>query len=247
MLAGAADRGDFDPTSSTIALTPGGLHGSQPGSLPDALVRNTFDRYWRDFVNRRADDAAGIRHGDGAYTPYEWRIVGSFVRLGQRERALDALRYFFADRRPAGWRQWAEVVLRKEREPRFLGDMPHGWVASDQIRSVLDLFAYEHEGERSLVLAAGVPMAWLQGEGVAIERLRTPYGAVSWRAHATDPTPGSPIEFDMQALRELPPGGLWLRGPWPAGARVSIDGVPLPGSAELIRLPRTPVRLRIEP
>ena len=86
MLAGAADRGDFDPTSSTIALTPGGLHGSQPGSLPDALVRNTFDRYWRDFVNRRADDAAGIRHGDGAYTPYEWRIVGSFVRLGQRLR-----------------------------------------------------------------------------------------------------------------------------------------------------------------
>lgn len=243
VLAGAADRGDFDPTSSTIALTPGGLLGT----LPDPLVRNTFDRYWRDFVKRRADDAAGIRHGDGAYTPYEWRSVGSFVRLGQRERALEALRYFFADRRPAGWRQWAEVVLRKEREPRFLGDMPHGWVASDQIRSALDLFAYEHEGERSLVLAAGVPMAWLQGEGVAIERLRTPYGALSWRAVATAPAPGSAIEFEVQALRELPPGGLWLRGPWPANARVSIDGVPVAGSAESIRLPRTPVRLRIEP
>lgn len=243
VLAGAADRGDFDPTSSTIALTPGGLLGT----LPDPLVRNTFDRYWRNFEKRRADDAAGIRHGDGAYTPYEWRAVGSFVRLGQRERALDALRYFFADRRPAGWRQWAEVVLRKEREPRFLGDMPHGWVASDQIRSVLDLFAYEHEGERSLVLAAGVPMAWLQGEGVAIERLRTPYGPLSWRARAADSTRGSAIEFDVQALRELPPGGLWLRGPWPPGARVSIDGVPVAGSAELIRLPRTPARVRIEP
>jgi hypothetical protein len=243
VLAGAADRGDFDPTSSTIALTPGGLLGT----LPDALVRNTFDRYWRDFVERRADDAAGIRHGDGAYTPYEWRSVGSFVRLGQRERALDALRYFFADRRPAGWRQWAEVVLRKEREPRFLGDMPHGWVASDQIRSVLDLFAYEHEGERSLVLAAGVPMAWLQGEGVAIERLRTPYGVLSWRARAADSVRGPAIEFEVQALRELPPGGLWLRGPWPASARVSIDDAPVAGSAESIRLPRTPVRVRIEP
>lgn len=243
VLAGAADRGDFDPTSSTIALTPGGLLGT----LPEPLVRNTFDRYWRDFEKRRADDAARIRHGDGAYTPYEWRTVGSFVRLGQRERALGALRYFFADRRPAGWRQWAEVVLRKEREPRFLGDMPHGWVASDQIRSVLDLFAYEHEGERSLVLAAGVPMQWLQGEGAAIERLRTPYGALSWRARVADSTPGSAIEFDVQTLRELPPGGLWLRGPWPAGARVSIDGAPVPGSAELIRLPRTPLRVRIEP
>ncbi len=247
VLAGAADRGDFDPTSSTIALTPGGLYGSQPGALPDSLVRNTFDRYWRDFVKRRADDAGGIRHGDGAYTPYEWRTVGSFVRLGQRERALEALRYFFADRRPDGWRQWAEVVLRKEREPRFLGDMPHGWVASDQIRSVLDLFAFEHEGERSLVLAAGVPMAWLQGEGVAIERLRTPYGALSWRARAADPARGSAIEFEVQALRELPPGGLWLRGPWPPGARVSIDGVPVPGTADGIRLPRTPVQVRIEP
>ena len=244
VLAGAADRGDFDPTSSTIALTPGGLFGSRAGAvLPEALVRNTFERYWRSFVQRRADDAAGIRHGDGAYTPYEWRTVGSLVRLGQRERALEALRYFFADRRPAGWRQWPEVVLRKEREPRFLGDMPHGWVASDQIRSVLDLFAYEHEGERSLVLAAGVPMAWLQGEGAAIERLRTPYGALSWRARAA----GGAIEFEVQALRELPPGGLWLRGPWPASARVWIDGAPVSGSAESIRVPRTPVRVRIEP
>ena len=247
VLAGAADRGDFDPTSSTIALTPGGLYGPQPGSLPDALVRNTFDRYWRNFVQRRADDAAGIRHGDGAYTPYEWRTVGSFVRLGERGRALEALRYFFADRRPVGWRQWAEVVVRKEREPRFLGDMPHGWVASDQIRSVLDLFAYEHEGERSLVLAAGVPMAWLQGEGVAIERLRTPYGALSWSARMADAGRGPAIEFDVQALREMPPGGLWLRGPWPAAARLTIDGVPVAGPADMIRLPRTPVRVRVEP
>ena len=51
----------------------------------------------------------------------------------------------------------------------------------------------------------------------------------------------------MQALRELPPGGLWLRGPWPAAARVSIDGVPVAGSAELVRLPRTPARVTIEP
>jgi len=32
----------------------------------------------------------------------------------------------------------------------------HGWVASDQIRSVLDLFAYEHEGEHALVFGGGV-------------------------------------------------------------------------------------------
>ena len=51
---------------------------------------------------------------------------------------------------------------------------------SDFIRSVLDLFAYEHEGERSLVLAAGVPMAWLDGPGLTLQDLRTPYGHLSW-------------------------------------------------------------------
>jgi hypothetical protein len=146
VLPGAADRGDVDPTSSTVALSPGGLLGT----LPEALVRNTFERYWRDFVERRDSGKAW-----DAYTPYEWRNVGALVRLGQRERALQAMDFFYRDLRPAGWNQWAEVVLRDPREPRFLGDMPHGWVASDQIRSVLDLFAYEHEGERSLVLAAG--------------------------------------------------------------------------------------------
>src|SRR6185295_8529372 len=134
------------------------------------------DRYWRSFQARRSDEAAGVRHGDGAYTPYEWRNVGAFVRLGERERAREAMAYCRADRRPKGWNQWAEVVVRDAREPRFLGDMPHGWVASDQIRSVLDLFAYEHEGEHSLVLAAGVPMRWFDGPGVGLRNLRTPYG-----------------------------------------------------------------------
>lgn len=242
VLPGAADRGDVDPTSSTVALSPGGLLGA----LPDALVRNTFDSYWRGFEARRRDEAAGVRHGDGGYTPYEWRNVGALVRLGQRERALQAMAYFYRDRRPAGWNQWAEVVLRDAREPRFLGDMPHGWVASDQIRAVLDLFAYEHEGERSLVLAAGVPLAWFDGPGLTIRDLRTPYGRLSWHARSQG-GPGRPtIEFELQALRSAPLGGVVLRGPWPKASRVWIDGRAIDGAADAIRLPRTPVRVRIE-
>ncbi len=251
VLPGAADRGDVDPTSSTIALSPGGFYGGSPGALPDALVRNTFDRYWRNFESRRADEAAGIRHGDGAYTPYEWRNVGAFVRLGERERAQQAMAYFYRDRRPAGWNQWAEVVLRDAREPRFLGDMPHGWVASDQIRSVLDLFAYEHEGNHSLVLAAGVPMAWLAGPGFAIDGLRTPYGQLGWRAKSRRIAgkgggAREAIEFELKPLRDFPPGGIMLRGPWAQGSRVWIDGEPAAIGAEGIRLRRTPTRVRIE-
>ncbi|HEX2541194.1 MAG TPA: discoidin domain-containing protein [Caldimonas sp.] len=237
VLPGAADRGDVDPTSSTVALSPGGLLGT----LPEALVRNTFDRYWRDFVERRESGKAW-----DAYTPYEWRNVGALVRLGQRERALQAMAFFYRDLRPAGWRQWAEVVLRDAREPRFLGDMPHGWVASDHIRAVLDLFAYEHEGERSLVLAAGIPMAWLEGRGLALQDLRTPYGHLSWSGRAASRRGQRVVEIDVAALRTHPPGGIVLRGPWPASARVRVDGVARSGAADDIRIARTPARVRIE-
>jgi hypothetical protein len=237
LLPGSADRGDIDPTSSTIALAPGDLLGH----LPDALVRNTWRRYWRDFVVRRD----GGKPWD-AYTPYEWRNVGALVRLGERERALQAMAFFYRDRRPAGWNQWAEVVLRDPREPRFLGDMPHGWVASDQIRSVLDLFAYERESERSLVLAGGIPMRWLAGPGLSIRNLRTPWGDLSWTARGRVAGSRQAVEFELQALREQPPGGIELRGPWPRASTVWIDGQRSAMPADAIRIVKTPVHIRVE-
>ena len=170
-IPGSADRGDFDATSTTIALSP----GAEGRSLPQEWVRATFERYWREFVARRDG-----RQDWDAYTPYEIRTIGSFVRLGWRERSGELLEYFMADRRPAAWNQWAEVVGREARKPRFIGDMPHGWVASDFIRSALDLFAYERENDRSLVLAAGVPVAWMDGAGVTVEGLRTPWGTLGY-------------------------------------------------------------------
>ena len=237
VLPGAADRGDVDPTSSTIALSPGGLLGT----LPDTLVRNTFERYWRGFAARRDSGKPW-----DAYTPYEWRTVGSLVRLGERERALQAMAFFYRDRRPAGWNQWAEVVLRNAREPRFLGDMPHGWVASDQIRSVLDLFAYEHEGEHALVLAAGVPIAWLDGPGLTLKDLRTPYGHLSWSARARTIGDRKVVVFNLKRLRTQPPGGIALRGPWDKASRVWIEDRMVEGTADAIRLTRTPARVRNE-
>ena len=240
MLPGAADRGDFDPTSSTVALSPGGLLHV----LPRALVQRTFDGYWRNFQARRRDELAGVRHGDGAYTPYEWRNVGAFVRLGERQRAQETMAYFYADRRPEGWKQWAEVVVRDAREPRFVGDMPHGWVASDHVRSVLDLFAYEDESERSLVLAAGVPMEWLRGKGLSIRDLRTPYGRLSWTARIGA---DAAIDVRVSGLRSIPRGGVILRGPWAKKARVIIDGRVADVAADAILLNRLPAHVRVEP
>jgi hypothetical protein len=198
-IPGAADRGDFDATSTTIALAPGG----EQQALPAAALNATFERYWNHFLARRDG-----RSDSTAYTPYEWRVVGSFVRLGWKQRAMQALDYFMADRRPLAWNQWGEVVGHKLREPRFIGDMPHGWVASDFIRSALDLFVYERESDRSLVLAAGVPEAWRGGEGVSVQSVRTPYGALSYRLGQNA---SGEIRLQIDAGTDIPPGGIrWL-------------------------------------
>ncbi|HWW11394.1 MAG TPA: carbohydrate-binding protein, partial [Brevundimonas sp.] len=158
-IAGAADRGDFDATSTTIALSPGGL----VDELPQALLRGTFDKWWENFTARQEN-----RQAWKDYTPYELRNVGAMVRLGRREDALRALDFYFADMRPRAWNGWAEVVGRDAREPRFIGDMPHAWISSDYIRSALDLLVYERDSDHALVLAAGAPTAWLEGEGVGV-------------------------------------------------------------------------------
>jgi hypothetical protein len=199
-LPGCAELGDFDPTSTTVALVP----AAAEGMLPPAPLRNTFERYWREFAAR----AAGTRAWDD-YTPYEWRNVGAFARLGWRQRAQQAIAFFFATgARPRAWHQWAEVVGRDPRAIRFIGDMPHAWIASDFVRAVLDLLAYERDADRALVLAAGVPVDWLDGDGVGIDGLRTQYGTLSYTLKQN----GKSMILRIAAGAH-PPGGFVV--PWP--------------------------------
>lgn len=211
-IAGAADRGDFDATSTTIALSPGGL----VDDLPQELLTGTFDKWWENFTARQEN-----RQGWKDYTPYELRNVGAMVRLGRRDEALRALDFYFADMRPRAWNGWAEVVGRDEREPRFIGDMPHAWISSDYIRSALDLLVYERDSDHALVLAAGVPTAWLEGEGVGVRAVRTPYGSLTYRLRRD----GRGFVLTLEP-GVTPPGGFVI--PWPKGetppAAVRIDG-----------------------
>ncbi len=211
-LPGAAELGDFDPTSTTIALAPGG----EQGRLPRQLLENTFERYWTEFVQRRD----GKRDWKD-YTPYEWRNVAAFVRLGWRERAWEAVEFFFDDRAPRAWNQWGEVVSRTPRKPFFLGDLPHAWVGSDFVRSALDMFAYGREIDDSIVLAAGIPTPWLEGEGIAIDGLRTPHGSLAYSLRRD----GDALRLEIPKGLKVPAGGLVL--PWPydtAPGRTTVNG-----------------------
>jgi hypothetical protein len=215
-IPASADRGDFDPSATTVALSVAG----EQARLPQQELERTFERYWQEFEQRRD----GNRQWN-EYTPYELRSVGAFVRLGWRERTQQLLEFFFADRRPAGWNQWAEVVGRDARQPRFLGDMPHAWIASDFIQSALDLFAHERPADQALVLAAGVPNEWLPGRGFAITNLRTPYGHLSYALRHD----GKRLLLKIGGGMNAPGGGLIYRWPYPGiPGDASINGRPLP-------------------
>ena len=201
-IPGSAELADFDATSTTTAISPGG----ELENLPRPALENTFERYWKEFVRRRtATDWEG-------YTPYELRVVGTFVRLGWKDRAHELLDFFMKDRRPPGWNQWPEVVRRDPRAPGFQGDLPHTWVASDYMRSFLDLFAYERDADQALVLGAGVPAEWLaRPEGIAVRNLATPWGPLSF----TLTRRGTGVRYSIAGGTGIPPGGLvltWARG-----------------------------------
>ena len=230
-LPGAAEIGDFDPTSTTIALAPGG----EQGKLPADLLHGTFERYWTEFVQRRDGQRAWKD-----YTPYEWRNVAAFVRLGWRERAWEVVDFFFKDRAPPAWNQWAEVVSRTPRTPFFVGDLPHAWVGSDFVRSALDMFAYSRELDDSLVLAAGVPATWLDGEGIAIDGLRTPNGVLGYSLRRT----GGDVVLEAKAGLKLPPGGLVLTWPYKtAPGATRINGKPAQWKDGELRITALPARV----
>jgi hypothetical protein len=93
-------------------------------------------------------------------------------------------------------------------------------VASDFIRAALDLFAYERTEDKAMVLAAGVPRAWLEA-GFAVRGLRTPWGALSYEVRRSRGALVLAVPRDCA----LPPGGLVVPADL-AGKEVRIARVP---------------------
>ena len=232
-LAGAAELGDFDPTSTSIALSPGGLLGR----LPQEHLLATFERYWSQFAARRDGTLAWQD-----YTPYELRNVAAFVRLGWRARAHELLEFFMRDRRPLAWNQWAEVVGREVRTPRFVGDMPHGWISSDFMRSALDLFAYEREADHALVLADGIPRAWLAGAGVSVSELRTTAGKLTYVMRQE----GQRVIIHIASGLTLPAGGIVVRAFEGERGQATVNGHTTPWQAGELHITTLPATVIID-
>jgi hypothetical protein len=233
-IPGCVELGDFDATSTTIALWPCG----EIGRLPRPALDRTFELYWEAFLRRRDDPTFAWSD----YTPYEMRCVGSMLLLGQIQRAHDALEFFMGDRRPREWNQWPEVVHRDPRTPRFVGDMPHTWCGSDFLNSVRMMFLYEREVDDTLVLLAGVPETWISSKPVGLRNMPTYGGLVSCiieRANSRNDQFNAYIEGTCP----LPSGGIRLTRPIASSTRATVNGktaeIDVEGRVVIRELPAT--------
>ena len=229
-LPGCVELGDFDPTSTAIAFDPCG----EAERLPRAALERTFERYWRELDERWRGE-----RGADAFTPYEVRNVIALLRLGWKTRALALLDWIVAEQRPTAWRQWPEVAHRDRLAPCFLGDLPHGWVASSFVRAVRRLLVDEREDDASLVIAAGVPEAWVcEAPGVRVRALPTRFGPLDLTLCAE----GDEVRVRFGAARPRPPGGVVIVSPRTRPLRdVVVDGrargIDDPGRVRLTAVP----------
>jgi hypothetical protein len=233
-IPGSVELADFDPTSTTIAVSPGG----EAGRLPGPLLNRTFDKYFQEARQR----SLGYKPWD-AYTPYELRNVGVHVQIGQRARAHELLDFFFKGQRPDAWHEWAEVVYREPKTPKFIGDMPHTWVGSDYIRSFLDMFAYERESDSTLVIGAGVRDEWVKEDpGVKVSNLSTEYGPLNYDMRAI----GRVVTINLRTGLRMPPGGLVIYSPLEQPIlSAAVDGVPAPVKGQEVRVRKLPAIVTI--
>jgi len=198
-IPGCVELGDFDATSTTVAISP----CNELQNLPQPFANNTFDKYYEFFKNRRDDKIDWA-----AYTPYENRLIGSFIFLNQPERAHKLIEFFLDDQRPHGWNHWAEVVWNDERHPGFIGDMPHTWVGSDFINAVRLIFVYENEYDSSLVIGAALYQDWIDSRtGMSVENLPTYYGELSYSIIKDE----NKYTLKLYGDVELPSGGIVLK------------------------------------
>ena len=73
-----------------------------------------------------------------------------------------------------------------------------------------------------LIIGAGLPHSWLQGEGIRVRGLRTPYGEISYAARDES----GQVRFDLEGST-MPPGGFVVPASLKGDVRVTFNGNPV--------------------
>ncbi len=215
-IPGSADLGDFDATATAVAVLPIEEHYY----LPADAVAETFNEYYRRFLQRHNPTADWSN-----FSAYELRVVASLIHLGQRERAYEVLQYFMNDRIPRAWHQWSEITWRDRRSPAYIGDLPHTWIGAEFVRSARSMFLYESDAGPSLIVAAGIPAAWLV-TGVTVSDMITHFGKLSYRLQREGE---HSVRLALWGDVQIPAGKIIVRPPVPGRLhQVTVNGQPVP-------------------
>ena len=216
-IPGSVEWADFDPTATSNAISQLDF----AGVLPQGPLEQMLDTYLDGFRRKHRGEIPWIN-----YTAYEIRIIGAFARLGKREEANELLEFFLSDRRPIEWNQWPEITWRDPRSPGHLGDVPHTWIAAEYLLALASMVASEREATDSMVLASGMPWAWISEEhGFSLKGLPTRYGSLDFRIKANG---GESIELEVGGSISLPPGGLTIAPPLPSEMQIAGGGDVIP-------------------
>ncbi|MEW6267731.1 MAG: discoidin domain-containing protein [Thermodesulfobacteriota bacterium] len=214
-VPGSVEWADFDPTATANAISL----LDETALLPEGPLRATFAEYLNGF-RRRRDGAMPWKN----YTAYEVRIVGALVQLGERAAANELVDFLLHDRRPPAWGQWPEITWRDPLSPGHVGDVPHAWIAAEYALAFRTMLAYERPSDDALVLAHGVPPAWLDDGDVTVGELATYWGRLAYTLRRTA---GGGVEMVLRG-DATPPGGFVLRPPLPGPiVAAEVDGAPL--------------------
>lgn len=228
-LPGCAELGDFDPSSSAVAVTA----CDEASYLPEGLMQQTMDRYRHAFRDR-------LQPGwQGSFSPYEFRIAKALLLMGRRQQARILFDYLMTVQRPPGWHQWPEAVYEPPDTPGYIGDMPHTWISAAFIDLVRTMLLYERESDQSLVLGAGIPWKWYAcPQPVKIIQAPTWWGPVSMHvAHRAGETI---IRFSGTAD---PPGGFEWVPPEQAGLEMHSPQPSVRGTGHRMQFDRLPVEI----
>jgi len=122
-IPGCAEKGDNDPVATSII---GCL------SLCDLFTTEELEHTFLPFMDHA--------HGTQYRLPYEFRVATALAKMGKREQAEDLFQFLFTLRRPSEWHVFAEVIRSDPSWPGYIGDMPHGWGASDCVIAAFALY-----------------------------------------------------------------------------------------------------------
>ncbi len=169
-IPGCAEKGDFDPASTSIAITI----CNELENLPKSQVKYTFKKYYKELKERFKPGWVGV------FSPYEIRAVQAFLYMNEKEKALKLFNFLLKFQRPLKWHHFAEVAVSDSRLAQYIGDMPHTWVGAGYINAFRSFFVYEKN--ESLIIGAGIDKKWLDRKsGIYVKNLPTYFGKISYK------------------------------------------------------------------